>query len=182
MTVFIYLLKRKNLRISFVICLFSFFLNNAQNLNTNSSLFWSNVQFGGGIGLNFGNGFFSGSLAPNTVYRFNDYIASGIGLNFSYAKENNVFQSTVIGGSIIGLFNPIRDIQLSTEFEELYVNRDIDDGFVSSGEDKYWYPALFFGAGYSAGNLTFGIRYDVLYDRNTSVYNEAWLPFVRFYF
>ena len=93
-----------------------------------------------------------------------------------------MFQSTVVGGSIIGLFNPIPGIQLSTEFEELYVNRDIDDGFISSIDDNYWYPALFLGVGYISGNVTFGIRYDVLFDRDTSIYNEAWLPFVRFFF
>lgn len=182
MTRYLCLLKQKNLRISFIICLFSFYINDAQNTNTNPSPFWSNVQFGGGIGLGFGNDFFSGTLAPNAVYRFNDYVSSGVGLNFSYSKETNVFQSTVVGGSIIGLFNPIRDIQLSAEFEELYVDRDIDDGFTSSIDDKYWYSALFLGVGYTSGNITFGIRYDVLFDRDTSIYNEAWLPFVRFFF
>ncbi|MCC1484338.1 alpha-ketoglutarate decarboxylase [Winogradskyella sp. E313] len=182
MSFFIGLLKQKSLRISLIICMFSFFMTNAQNFNTDSSHFWSNVQYGGGIGLSFGDGFFSGVLAPNAIYRFNNYVASGVGLNFSYSSQEDVFQSTVVGGSIIGLFNPIPGIQLSTEFEELYVNRDIDDGFISSIDDNYWYPALFLGVGYISGNITFGIRYDVLFDRDTSIYNEAWLPFVRFFF
>ena len=180
MTPFICLLKQKNLRISVVLCMFSFSITYAQN--TNLSPFWSNVQYGGGVGIGFANDFFSGTLAPNAIYRFNDYVASGVGLNFSYSSQKDVFQSTVIGGSIIGLFNPIRDIQLSTEFEELYVNRDIDDGFISSIDDKYWYSALFLGIGYTSGNITFGIRYDVLFDEDTSIYSDPWLPFVRFFF
>lgn len=179
---FICLLKRKNLRIGVVIYVFSLFVTNAQNFDTRPSQFWSNVQYGGGIGIGFANDFFSATVAPNAVYRFNNYVASGVGLNFSYSSQKDVFQSTVLGGSIIGLFNPIPEIQLSTEFEELYVNRNIDDGFLSSIDDKYWYPALFLGAGYTSGNITFGIRYDVLFDRDTSIYSEAWIPFVRFFF
>ena len=41
---------------------------------------------------------------------------------------------------------------------------------------------LFIGAGYRSGNVTFGIRYDVLYDEKKSIYADAWVPFVRVFF
>jgi len=41
---------------------------------------------------------------------------------------------------------------------------------------------LFLGVGYNSGPVTFGIRFDVLYDRNKSIYSESWVPFVRVYF
>jgi hypothetical protein len=145
--------------------------------------FWSNVQFGGGIGLNFGDGFFSGTLAPSAIYRFNPTVATGIGLNASYAKQRNVFKSTVLGASVITLVNPIPEIQLSGEFEELYVDREFDNAFFSDVADgSYWYPALFLGVGYSTSNITFGIRYDILYDADRSIYNNAWMPFFRVFF
>ena len=153
----------------------------AQNTN-DSNQFWNNVQFGGGIGLNFGDGFFSGAISPNAIYNINPYVATGVGLNFLYSSQRDVFKSTVVGGSIIGLFNPIPEVQVSTEFEQLYVNRDFDEQFVSNLDDKYWYPALFLGLGYRSGNVTFGIRYDILYDADTSIQNEAWMPFIRFWF
>ena len=153
----------------------------AQNAN-DSNQFWNNVQFGGGIGLNFGDGFFSGAISPNAIYNINPYVATGVGLNFLYSSQRDVFKSTVVGGSIIGLFNPIPEVQVSTEFEQLYVNRDFDEQFVSNLDDKYWYPALFLGLGYRSGNVTFGIRYDILYDADTSIQNEAWMPFIRFWF
>ena len=153
----------------------------AQNTN-DSNQFWNNVQFGGGIGVNFGDGFFSGALSPNAIYNINPYVATGVGLNFLYSSQRDVFKSTVVGGSIIGLFNPIPEVQVSTEFEQLYVNRDFDEQFVSNLDDKYWYPALFLGLGYRSGNVTFGIRYDILYDADTSIQNEAWMPFIRFWF
>ena len=148
----------------------------------NSSSFWQNVRFGGGLGLSFGNGFFSGSLAPSAIYEFNPYVAAGIGLNVTYSEQNNVFNSTVLGGSIIGLYNPIQDIQLSTEFEQLYVNRNFDENFISNIDDKYWYPALFLGVGYRTGSVTVGIRYDVLYDEDKSIYADPWMPFFRVFF
>jgi len=145
--------------------------------------FWSQVEFGGGLGLNFGDGYFSSSITPNALYRFSPYIATGIGLNFSYSSQKKVFKSTVLGGSIIGLFNPISEIQVSTEFEQLHVSRNFDEEYALSNlDDDYWYPALFIGAGYTSSNVTIGIRYDMLYDKDKSVYSEAWMPFVRFRF
>jgi hypothetical protein len=171
----------KKIIISCLLTGFFSLLSNSQNIPDDNS-FWENVQFGGGIGLNFGDGFFSGALAPAALYRHNSYVSTGVGLNFQYSSQRDVFKSTVIGGSIIGLFNPYRELQFSTEFEQLYVNRDFDEQFVSNVDDSYWYPALFLGAGYRSGNITFGIRYDVLYDEKKSIQNQAWMPFVRFWF
>jgi len=166
-----------------IIIIFTFsYPSSAQRNDSNDTNFWGNVQFGGGIGLNFGNGFFSGALAPSAIYRHNTYVSTGIGLNFQYSSQKDVFKSTVLGGSVIGLFNPYRELQISTEFEQLYVNRDFDEQFVSNVDNSYWYPALFIGAGYRQGNVTFGIRYDVLYDEDKSIQNQAWMPFVRFWF
>lgn len=154
----------------------------SQNSSDDNTSFWKNVQYGGGIGLNFGDGFFSGALAPNAIYRFNTYVSAGIGLNFQYSSQRDVFKSSVIGASALGLFNPYRDLQISTEFEQLHVSRNFDEQFVSNVDDDYWYPALFLGLGYRNGNVTFGIRYDILYDEEKSIQNQAWMPFVRFWF
>lgn len=150
--------------------------NNDQKTNN----FWSNVSFGGGIGVSTGTGFFSATLAPSAIYNFNDQFALGVGLNGTYNRSKDFFKSTIIGGSVIGLFNPIEALQLSAEFEELNVSRNFDNPDFQ--DDNYWYPALFMGIGYRNQNVTFGIRYDVLYDENKSIYIDPWAPFVRFYF
>ena len=143
--------------------------------------FWQQLRYGGGIGLSFGDGFFSGTLAPSAIYDLNPQFSMGMGLSGTYNKLKNSYSSTVLGGSLIGLFNPLRELQISAEFEELNVNRRYDyDG--ADFKDSYWYPALFLGAGYRAGNATIGIRYDVLYDADKSIYADPWAPFVRFYF
>lgn len=153
--------------------------------------FWQNVRFGGGIGLSFGNGFFSGTLAPSAIYDFNEQFSAGVGLNGTYNKlkatdQNFGYSSTIIGGSILTLFNVIPEIQLSGEFEQLFVTRKYDTGNIDTfqvvEDDNYWYPALFLGAGYRTNNVTVGIRYDVLYDEQQSIYANAWAPFFRVYF
>ncbi|RMA66267.1 alpha-ketoglutarate decarboxylase [Ulvibacter antarcticus] len=145
------------------------------------SLFWSNVHFGGGIGLSFGDGFFSGTLAPSAIYDFNDQFALGVGLSGTYNSQKNLYSSTILGGSILGLYNIIPQLQVSAEFEELHVSRAYE-GFLERPNDDYWYPALFVGVGYRQGNFTIGLRYDLLYDSVKSVYANAYVPFVRVYF
>ncbi|WOD42035.1 alpha-ketoglutarate decarboxylase [Hwangdonia lutea] len=143
--------------------------------------FWNQVRFGGGVGLSFGDGYFSGTLAPSAVYEFDRNFAFGLGLNATFNNQKNVYKSTILGGSLIGLFNVVNEFQLSTEFEQLNVNRTYNVN-LNLDKDNYWVPALFIGAGYRNGQVTFGVRYDVLYDADKSIYANAWAPFVRFYF
>jgi len=176
-----YFSSKKNNIITFLFC-FTLVFSMAQNNDSRNSDFWNHVRFGGGIGLSFGSGYFSGTLAPSAIYDVNEQFAVGLGLNFTYADEKDFYTSTIFGGSILALFDPIPEIQLSAEFEELHVNRDFDQGLISNLDEEYWYPALFLGAGYRTGNVTFGIRYDVLYDSRKSIFIDTWIPFVRVYF
>ncbi|SDR68238.1 hypothetical protein SAMN04515667_0268 [Formosa sp. Hel1_31_208] len=144
------------------------------------STFWSKVQFGGGVGLSFGDGFFSGTLAPNAIYQFNPDFGMGLGLNGTYNKQRDFFKSTIIGASVIGIYNPIDELQFSGEFEQLNVNQTFDSNAFAN--DNYWVPALFVGLGYRTNNVVFGMRYDVLYDVRKSVYADPWSPFVRVFF
>ena len=173
----------KNTVISYVTkILFSLlvvFSTNKSFAQNQENEFWEHVRFGGGIGMSFGDGFFSGTLAPSAIYQFNPQFAAGVGLSGTYNSLKNRYTSTILGGSIIGLYNVIPEIQLSAEFEELNVTRNYK---VNIPNENYWYPALFVGAGFHSNHFTIGIRYDVLYDNKKSVYAEAWAPFVRIYF
>ncbi|MCH9660409.1 MAG: alpha-ketoglutarate decarboxylase [Bacteroidetes bacterium] len=166
----------------FIVLILSLFSSNSLFAQDNQEFqFWDRVRFGGGIGLSFSDGFFSGTLAPSAIYQFNDQFSAGVGLNGTYNSLKDRYTSTIIGGSILTLFNVIPEIQLSAEFEELNVSRSYDDA-LGLENDNYWYPALFLGAGYRSNNVTFGIRYDVLYDEQDSIYANAWAPFIRVYF
>ncbi|MEM5566605.1 alpha-ketoglutarate decarboxylase [Psychroserpens sp. AS72] len=172
---------RFNIKYLFLLVLFAgFSLQSFSQEDNQQNDFWKNVRFGGGIGLSFGDGFFSGTLAPSAIYDFNDQFSLGLGLNGTYNSLKNSYNSTIFGASIISLFNPLPEIQLSGEFELLNVNRKFDNNLFK--DENYWYPALFLGAGYRMNNIAVGIRYDVLYDRDKSIYADPWAPFFRVYF
>lgn len=158
---------------------FALIFTNKSLAQNQENEFWEHVRFGGGIGLSFGDGFFSGTLAPSAIYQFNNQFAAGIALTGTYNSLRNNYTSTILGGSLIGLYNLIPEIQLSAEFEELNVTRNFEYNIPNT---NYWYPALFLGAGFHTNNFTIGIRYDVLYESEKSIYAEAWAPFVRIYF
>ncbi|WP_108868111.1 alpha-ketoglutarate decarboxylase [Aquimarina aquimarini] len=148
--------------------------------------FWSNVRFGGNIGIGFTNDTFNAIIAPAAVYEFNEWFSAGLGLSFGYSTfENDRFdqknKSFNYGGSIITMFNPLPQLQISAEFEEMGVNREIKIQNQKITEN-YWYPSLFIGAGYRTGFVSFGLRYDVLYDDDKSIYGSAYSPFVRVFF
>ncbi|MDO6621649.1 alpha-ketoglutarate decarboxylase [Oceanihabitans sp. 1_MG-2023] len=163
-----------------------FFATSAKAQDNNvkqKSAFWQKVRFGGGIGLSTSNNIFSATLAPSAIYQFNNTFALGVGLSGSYLRNKNTlrkYKSTIVGGSIIGLYNPINEIQISGELEQNNVSRNFDDS--SYSDENYWSPALFIGAGYRTRNITIGVKYDLLFDDNKSIYANAWSPFVRVYF
>ncbi len=148
--------------------------------------FWQNVRFGGNIGLNFGNRFTNIVVAPQAIYQVSPQVGLGVGLNFSYIKQNfndgfsPDFSSTLLGGSLIAIANPIEEIQLSMDLEYLNVNRNFEDPIFR--DDNYWVPALFIGAGYRQQGFVIGARYDVLFNEGRSVYNNGIQPFVRVLF
>ncbi|MFP9097707.1 hypothetical protein ACLI09_01525 [Flavobacterium sp. RHBU_24] len=162
------------------------------NVSAQEVTFWDNVQFGGGVGLAFGTGYADVNIAPSAIYHFNKYVAAGVGLQGSYVKQRDWYSSVMYGGSIIVLGNPIQQIQLSAELQQLRVNLKYDDGFdytipgyagYTDGRSRdFWNTALFLGAGYQMENVTVGLRYNVLYHKTDMVYSDALMPFVRVYF
>ena len=165
--------------------LFFFIIVNAQEIETNEtpkvkSEFWSNVRFGGGIGLSFSNSYTNVSISPSGIYQFNNQFALGVGLIGNYSSRKNDFDATILGASIISIFKPINEVQLSAEFEQNNINYNDKIYHTNS---NYWSPALFLGAGYSIGDFAaIGMRYDVLYNERKSVYGTAFLPFIRVFF
>lgn len=148
---------------------------------TTKSVFWEKVQFGGGLGVGIGNGFTNISVAPSAIYNVNQYLAAGLGVQYNYLRQKNAFTSNQYGVSVLTLINPIEEIQLSVELEQIRVNTSYDASLNFPSED-FWNTGLFLGAGYRANNVTIGGRYNVLYKQDRNVYGSAFMPFVRIYF
>jgi hypothetical protein len=175
-------------KLTTTIALFSIF----SNVSAQEVTFWDKVQFGGGLGLAFGSGYTDINIAPGAIYHFNNYIAGGVGLQGSYIYQKDWYSNFMYGGSLIVLGNPLPQVQLSAELQQLRVNLDYADGFdynvpgyagyTDSRSRDFWNTALFLGAGYQMENVTIGLRYNVLYHKTDMVYSDAVMPFVRVYF
>ena len=63
--------------------------------------FVKHLRFGGGIGLSFGEGYFGGTLAPSTIYEYNNNLAFGIGLNGTINNQKDSYKSTIIGAALL---------------------------------------------------------------------------------
>ncbi|MGB0896183.1 MAG: alpha-ketoglutarate decarboxylase [Flavobacteriaceae bacterium] len=170
------ILTLKYLIFTFFVGFYSIILN-AQETKSD---FWNKVSFGGGVAVGFGNDYTNIAVSPSGIYQFNDQIALGVGLSGNYSSRKDYFEATVFGGGILGLFNPIEELQLSVEFEQNNVN--LKDKIFNQ-TSNYWYPALHLGGGYAIGNFgAIGMRYDVLYNERKSVYGSALSPFIRVFF
>ena len=167
------------LSVAFVFCFSISFSQTIAKNNPNE--FWKQVQFGGGFGLNFGTRYTEITLAPSAIYPVNDYVSLGAGLLGSFTHFKHYYTTGVYGVSAISLFNPIEKVQLSIEVEQARVNTQIQ--MIPNPITKnYWNTALYVGAGYRNGNVTLGARYNLLFDKNKSIYSDALMPFVRVYF
>jgi len=138
--------------------------------------FWDNVRFGGGLGLAFGTDQTTIEISPSAIYDFENGFALGISFGYLYSKIND-FKSNVFSPGLVALYNPAQEIQISAEFEQLFVNQKF-----GSLSDTFDYPALYLGVAYRTGWAAFGIRYDVLFDERDSIFTSAWSPIVRIYF
>lgn len=170
-----------------LILFFSLIFNSAilkaqnDSIPKSKSAFWQKVNVGGGLGLNVGGGFTNVSISPMLYYNVNEWVSFGAGLNGSYIKSRNDYNSWIYGGSVAGIFNPIENVQISTEFEQLRVNAEFES-LSGNTTDNFWNSALFIGAGYRMGGVTLGLRYNVLHDANNFIYSDPLMPFVRVVF
>lgn len=163
-----------------ILFLFSFSYSQTIAENTSND-FWKQLQYGGGFGLNFGTGYTEITLAPSAIYPINNYVSLGAGFVGGYTNSKQYYTTGVLGVNVISLFNPIKNIQLSAEIEQLRVNTELQ--FIPNPvTNSYWNTGLYVGAGYRNGNVTLGARYNLLFDKDKSIYSDALMPFVRLYF
>ena len=144
--------------------------------NTINSDFWNNVSYGGGFGLGFGNNSFNLSLSPSALYEVSNDFSTGLSLNANYSRFGDA-EFLAYGPSLVNLYNLFPFLQVSAEFEQWRVNLS-----QNNFSENYWYSALFVGFGYTQRNITFGLRLDLLYDEERSIYPDPLIPFVRVYF
>ena len=147
------------------------------SLFSQKSDFWDNVQFGGGFTIGFGNNQTTIGISPSAIYNFDNGFALGTGLGYLYSEIND-FTTSVYSTSIIGLYQTNFGVQFSSDFDYYFAKQSTFNG----GSINTNFPALHLGIAYNQGRFAFGLRYDVLYDENKSVFASPISPVVRFYF
>lgn len=138
--------------------------------------FWNNVQFGGGFTASFGNQTTIG-ISPSAIYNFNNGFALGAGVGYLYTEIND-FTTSVYSTSILTLYQTNFGVQFSGDLDYNFAKQsDFNGDSIQTN-----FPALHLGVAYNQGRFAFGIRYDVLYDEDKSIFASPISPVVRFYF
>ena len=170
-------------KIVLLLCIFTSFFLSAQDEETDNAVlqlpqksFWDHVRFGGGLGLAFGTNQTTIEISPSAIYDFENGFALGASVGYLYSKIVD-FKSNVFSPGLVALYNPAQEVQISAEFEQLFVNQKF--GALS---DNFDYPALYLGVAYRTGWAAIGVRYDMLFDERDSIFTSPWSPIIRIYF
>lgn len=147
---------------------------------------WS---FGGNLGLSFWNGGTDILIGPKAYYHVNPQFLTGFGFTYIYSSSDDSFgkyNQNSFGPTVMAAFRPVPYLQVSAEYEGLQTNGNSTIYMIGSNNIKndysFWNNALYLGASFVSRNVSFGLRYDVLYDSSRSVYGSAWSPVIGFYF
>ena len=153
-----------------------------QNSDLDQHRFFDDVRFGGGINIGTSSSYATLSISPSAIYDFSDDFSAGFSFAYVYLKNKSTLNSTtnIYGGSVLAFYKPIRNLQFSTEFEQLKINQKYS---FTIEDPSLWQSALYIGAEYVTGNISMGLRYDVLFDKTKNlIYSSALSPVFRVYF
>ncbi len=156
-------------------------LSYTSETNKNHQIY-SHWRTGGGIGVAFGsNRYFEIQVNPSLGYQFNNQIETGITTGYTYTSDNYAKQNIFNIGPYLNYY-PIQNLFLRVNY--LYYTGEMK--LTWSDYKKYTTSynidesALWLGAGYqTSGTVRFqiGWLYNVLYDKDKSIFNSAWQPF-----
>lgn len=150
-----------------------------------------NVFIGGNFGLSFGD-YTLINISPQLGYRFNRYLAAGLGINGQYVSikdrdfNGNPFRKVsqgVIGLNVFGRVYPIQNfmLQLQPEANYIFGKQRFYNPRQDFKIDTEIVPSLLGGAGVvlPSGRSSFiiGVFYDLL-QRDNSPYGKQ--PFINF--
>ena len=139
------------------------------------------LKFGCGFGLNF-VGSTNISLSPNLMYAVSNKVILGVGIQGSYASIKNLQNTTTFGGNVLMMYSPARKLSTLLELAQLRVSTKTETQ-TENTTNKYWDTALFVGAGFNITNkISVGAKYNLLYDKDESVYTSPIVPFVNISF
>ena len=152
------------------------------SLQSNAQKKSKKISYYGGFGLSLETGYTYFSVQPGLIYNLSEKFKLGAGVQYTYLKSNKSYYGVnykyhIYGYNGMALYYPIKEMEVSLEYENLYVNQNYNN--ISK---KFWSPALFGALGYHYGPVVAGFKYNFLYDPKKSIYQDAFTPFIRIYF
>lgn len=148
--------------------------------------------FGGNFGLGFGSYQTIVNVSPQVGYRFNQYLAAGVGVNFIYSSYRQRFEPStydykesygVTGLNIFGRVYPLEFFLLQIQPEMNYTWGKIKyyDGSPDQKLDAKFVPSLVGGAGAvipaGRGSFLLMVQYDLLQNERSPYGNRAFYNF-----
>lgn len=146
--------------------------------------------FGGTFGLGFGSNNTLINVSPQAGYRFNQYLAAGVGVNFIYSSYRYRYYSPeykesygVAGLNVFGRVYPIEYLflQIQPEMNYNWGKFKFYDGRPDEKLDAKIVPSLLGGAGAAIpagrGAFLIMIQYDLLQNTRSPYGNRAFYNF-----
>ncbi len=143
-----------------------------QQVKSKSSFDARNLEFGGSLGMQFGN-YTSVSISPQVGYRFSKYLSAGAGLGYSYFKDDwRAYNAKYTAKQHFASFNlygniyPVSFIVLSVKPEISRMWQTVEQSTRGSGKETYtkFVPSVVIGGGLRFGPMTAQVKYDVVQD------------------
>lgn len=148
----------------------------------------SKLFFGGNFGLGFGTNTFV-NVSPQVGYRFNDYLAAGVGVNFNYYSYkyynydgSDLYRESLgySGLNVFGRVYPIKFIiiQAQPELNYSWGSRKFYDGTAKERLPGQFVPSLLIGGGAAIpmgtrnGALLLMMQYDVFQESRSPYGNK----------
>lgn len=131
--------------------------------------FWDNVYTGGGLGASFGDATVI-NASPILGYNITKRLSAGIGITYTYYRNNKLdYQTNIYGGSVFSRFLILENLFAHAEYEMLSFESEVVDpsgSFITTKRINV--PSLFVGGGYRqpiVGNTAINLMvlYNLLY-------------------
>lgn len=125
----------------------------------------SRLEFGGSLGLQFGD-YTTVNISPEIGYRFTNYLSAGIGIGYTYASEDryNLEIKEHYGSfNVYGTLYPTSFLIFSVRPEMSRVWQTVKYRDYSVSDSKF-VPSVVVGGGVRLGPMVVQIKYDVVQD------------------
>ncbi|MBS9768206.1 MAG: hypothetical protein KGV44_11815 [Flavobacteriaceae bacterium] len=157
-----------------ILLVFSVSVGTAQSVSLPKEKVANPWRFGGNFGLNFGGNSTHIQIAPALGYMLTPKMEVGGSVGYTYHKYNDT-KANIFSTGIFSNYQVIPQAFARINYEHHMGKQKFQNSSNSFSENSLWV-----GAGYrSLGRVGFqaGIMYNVLHNKDNSIYNSPWRPF-----